>query len=122
MVKRKEKSLVMSVLMSYECSPFTTAPPRSAEACEKSSRWLWKEKLSSYWCEKARKHICVTDLHDTTLAVKVALNPIQPTNPFTTMLVKSIVCKTKRKKKVFWRKKSCQGLALLAFRCRNSIG
>ena len=28
-----------------------------------------------YWCEKARKHICVTDHHDMTLAVKVALNP-----------------------------------------------
>ena len=35
-----------------------------------------------YWCEKAKKHICVSDLHDMTLAVKVALNPnttIQPT-------------------------------------------
>ena len=41
---------------------------------EKSSRWLWKEKLCKYWCEKARKHICVTDCHDMTLAVKVALN------------------------------------------------
>ena len=46
----------------------------SAEACEKNSRWLWKEKLCYYWCEKARKHICVTDRHDMTLAVKVALN------------------------------------------------
>ena len=43
----------------------------SAEACEKSSQWLWKEKL----CEKARKHVCVTDHHDMTLAVRVALNP-----------------------------------------------
>ena len=41
---------------------------------EKSSRWLWKEKLCQYWCEKARKHLCVTDRHDMTLAVKVALN------------------------------------------------
>ena len=47
----------------------------SAEACEKSSWWLWKEKLCKYWCEKARKHICVTDRHDMTFAVKVALNP-----------------------------------------------
>ena len=53
------------------------SPLTSAEACDKSSRWLWKEK---YWCEKARKHICVTDRHDMTSAVKVALNPIQPTN------------------------------------------
>ena len=51
------------------------APLTSAEACEKSSRWLWKEKLSKYWCEKARKDMCVTDRHDMTLAVKVALNP-----------------------------------------------
>ena len=46
---------------------------------EKSSRWLWKEKLG----EKAKKHICVTDRHDMTLVVKVALNPNttnQPTN------------------------------------------
>ena len=44
-------------------------------------RWLWKEKL----CEKARKHMCVTDRHDMTLSVKVALNPNttnQPTDIF----------------------------------------
>ena len=51
------------------------SPLTSAEACEKSSRWLWKGKLCWYWCETARKHICVTDRHDMTLAVKVALNP-----------------------------------------------
>ena len=51
------------------------SPLTSAEACEKSSRWLWKEKWCKYWCEKARKHICVTDRHYMTLAVKVALNP-----------------------------------------------
>ena len=50
-------------------------PLTSAEACEKTSRWLWKEKLCSYWCEKVRKHRCVTDRHDMTLAVEVALNP-----------------------------------------------
>ena len=44
-------------------------PLTSVEACEKSSRWLWKEKLCYYWCEK------VTDRHDMTLDVKVALNP-----------------------------------------------
>ena len=31
--------------------------------------------LVGYWCEKARKHMCVTDRHDMTLAVKVALKP-----------------------------------------------
>ena len=51
------------------------SPLTSAEACEKSSRWLWKERLCWHWCEKARKHICVTDSHDMTLAVKVALHP-----------------------------------------------
>ena len=37
------------------------------------------------WCEKARKHMCVTDRHDRTLVVKVALNPNttnQPTDSF----------------------------------------
>ena len=36
-----------------------------------------------YWCEKARKYVCVTDRHDMTLAVQVPLNPDttnQPTN------------------------------------------
>ena len=33
-----------------------------------------KSCVSTSWCEKARKHICVTDRHDMTLAVKVALN------------------------------------------------
>ena len=51
------------------------SPLTSAEACEKGTRWFWKEKLCSYWCEKARKHICVTDSHDMTLVVKVALTP-----------------------------------------------
>ena len=46
------------------------SPLTSANACEKSTRWLWKGS----WCEKARKHVCVTDRHDMTLAVKVALN------------------------------------------------
>ena len=57
------------------------SPLTSAKACEKSSRWLWKEKLCKYWCEKARKHICVTDSHDMTLTVKVALNPNTTNQP-----------------------------------------
>ena len=63
------RSPVEATFLSGIFSPLT-----SAEACEKSSRWLWKDKLCYYWCEKARKHICVTDLHDMTLGVKVALN------------------------------------------------
>ena len=51
------------------------SPLTSAKACEKCSRWLWKEKLCYYWCKKARKHVCVIDRHDITLAIKVALNP-----------------------------------------------
>ena len=61
---------VESTFLSGVFSPLT-----SAEACEKSSRWLWKEKLCYYWFEKARKHKCITDSHDMTLAVKVGLNP-----------------------------------------------
>ena len=64
------RSPVEATFVSGVFSPLT-----SAEACEKSNRWLWKEKLCYYWCEKARKHICVTDRHDMTLLVKVALNP-----------------------------------------------
>ena len=69
-INRRVRSPVEATFLSGVFSPLT-----SAEACEKSSWWLWKEKLCSYWCEKARKHICVTDRHDMTLAVKVALNP-----------------------------------------------
>ena len=52
--------------------PGIFSPLTSAEACEKSSRWLWKEKLST----GVRKpgNMCITDCHDMTLAVKVALN------------------------------------------------
>ena len=57
------------------------SPLTSAEACGKSSRWLWKEKLCWYWLEKARKQKCVTDRHDMTLAVKVALNPNTTNQP-----------------------------------------
>ena len=73
--------------------PGVFSPLTSTEACEKSSRWLWKEELCKYWCEKARKHICVTDRHDMTLAVKVALNPNttnQPTNQPTFKYVQSM--------------------------------
>ena len=62
---------------STKCYNFLScvfSPLTSAEVCEKSSRWLRKEKSCLYWCEKARKHICVTDRHHMTLAVKVALN------------------------------------------------
>ena len=33
-----------------------------------------KVVLVHFWCEKARKHMCVTNRHDVTLAVKVAFN------------------------------------------------
>ena len=57
-------------------------PLTYADTCEKSSRWLWKEKLCFYCYEKARKHMCVADRHDMTLAVKVALNPNTTNQPF----------------------------------------
>ena len=63
----------------------TFSPLFPAEACEKSSQWLWKEKLCKYWCEKARKHMCITDCHDMTLAFKVALNPITTKSSDTTL-------------------------------------
>ena len=37
-------------------------------------------KPRPYWCEKARKHMCVTESHDMTLAVKAALNPYTTNN------------------------------------------
>ena len=42
---------------------------------EKESVALERKVVLVLVCEKARKHICVTDRHDITLAVKVALNP-----------------------------------------------
>ena len=45
--------------------------------------------LTVLGCEKARKHICVTDRHDMTLAVKVALNP--KTTNHLTVLKQSII-------------------------------
>ena len=53
----------------------------SSEACEKSSRWLWNEKLCQYLCEKARRYMCVTDRYDMTLAVKLALIPNTTNQP-----------------------------------------
>ena len=70
---------------NYRC--FTVCPVRVAEACDKSSRWFWNEKLCLYLCEKARKHMCVTDRHDMTLAVKVALNPNTTNQPSFTVLL-----------------------------------
>ena len=43
----------------------------STEAIEKSSRWLWKEKLCLYWRGKPGNN-SVTDRHNMTLAVKLA--------------------------------------------------
>ena len=65
----------------------------SAEACEKSSRWLWKEKLCQYWCEKARKRECVTNCLDMTFAFKVALNPNTTNQPAFVWHMFSLLCK-----------------------------
>ena len=53
--------------------------------CSMWEKWsvAFERNLCQHWCEKARKHMCVTDRHDMTLAVKVALNlntTNQPTN------------------------------------------
>ena len=79
------------------------SPLTSAEACEKSSWWLWKEKLCLYRCEKARetrKHICVTDRHDMTLAVEVVLNPNTTNQP-------TYLLQTCAYKKKMWRRENC---------------
>ena len=74
-------------------SPGVFSPLTSAETCEKSSRWLLKEKLCYYWCEKDRRHICVPDRHDMTLAVKVELNP-NTTNQIVFAKICKVECKT----------------------------
>ena len=73
------------------------SPLTSGEACEKSSRWLWKEKLCKYTCEEARKHMCITDHHDMTLAVKVALNPNTINQPTKLGFVELMVSKMANK-------------------------
>ena len=50
------------------------SPLTSAEACEKSSWWFWKEICVSTGVRKPG-NTCVTDHHNMTLAVKVALKP-----------------------------------------------
>ena len=49
------------------------SPLVSAEACQKSSEWLWKESCVSTGVRKPG-NMCVTVRHDMTLAVKIALN------------------------------------------------
>ena len=39
-----------------------------------------ERKSCQYRCEKPRKHLCVTNRHDMTLAVKTALNPKEKIN------------------------------------------
>ena len=68
-------SLCWSLTQLVFCCNFTNKKclsnySLSIPMCEKGF-----EKSCQYWCEKARKHMCVTDRHDMILAVKVALNP-----------------------------------------------
>ena len=55
--------------------------PRGFSAAR--TKELWREKLCYYWCDKAKNHIhvCVTDRHGMTLAVKVVLNPNTTNQP-----------------------------------------
>ena len=55
----------------FLCSVFP--PLTSAETCEKSSRWFWKE-IHVNTGVREPGNTCVTDRHGMTLAVKVALN------------------------------------------------
>ena len=59
---------VEATFLSGKFSPLT-----SAEACEKSSRGFGKKSVRTGVGKPG--NICVTDHHDMTLAVKVALNP-----------------------------------------------
>ena len=52
------------------------SPLTSAETCEKSNRWLWKESCVSAGVRKpGNTWVCVTDRHDMTLTVTAALKP-----------------------------------------------
>ena len=56
-------------------------PLTSAEAREKSSWWLWKESCVSTDVRRPGNTVMyIIDRHDMTLAVKVVLTPVQPTN------------------------------------------
>ena len=57
------------------------SPLTSVEASEKSSRWFWKESCVSTGVRKSGNTTSVTDRHDMTLAVKVALNPNTTNQP-----------------------------------------
>ena len=61
--------LVVAKFLSGIFSPLT-----SAEACEKSSRWLWKRTCVSTGMRKPGNTLCIINHHDMTLAVKVVLN------------------------------------------------
>ena len=63
--------LVTCISSCSKCFPH--ARVGSSKACEKSSGWLWKESSASTGVRKPGD-TCVTDRHNMTIAVKVALN------------------------------------------------
>ena len=71
----------------------------SAEACEKSSWWLWKESCVGTG-ENARKHMCITNHPNMALAVKVVLTHYQMTN-FTLLQISSEIREILQDVKVF---------------------
>ena len=62
--------MVEANFLSGVCLPLTYA-----EACEKSSPWLWKESCVSTRLRKPENTKCITDHHDMTLPVTAMLNP-----------------------------------------------
>ena len=66
------QDLVEGNFLSGVFSPLTS---------EKSSWWLWKESCVSTGVRKPG-NMCVTNRHDMTLALKVALNPSTTNHPF----------------------------------------
>ena len=78
---------VKAKFFSAEFSPLTFA-----EACEKSSQWLWKEICVSSGARKPG-NIHVTDCHDMTLAVKSGIKPQynQPTSNIHPFLRRGVI-------------------------------
>ena len=74
----KGKKYWLPVLPSF---PINFQRIFASHLCRKVVGGFGKKSCVEYLCEKARKHICVTDCHDMTLAVKVALNPNTTNQP-----------------------------------------
>ena len=78
----------MIYLARYKPFPFDRTEHHIVRASFRLSPFLkhlrkvtFERRLCWYWCEKARKHVCVIDRHNMTSAVKVAFNPSTTNQP-----------------------------------------